>query len=591
MTFSATIRYGGLRDPDNYLYLVQAIDGLRGQGWYDLIQHRMNPPEGTALHYSHILSAFYGILIFLLRPLLGLTQAALATAAFAPLLFFGAFLLVYKRLAQAVIDKEWGDITAYYILFSIYVLSRLLPGHIDHHGVVLLLSMTAFYYMIGSVLRPQNIQGAALAGAALALALALSLESLVAIVLYCLWFGLWAMAEGGAATRSGAVFGTSFFVGSAVLLMATRPLGNFFDVDLLAYSIVYVVFSACIALCFAGMALAKENAPVFVRAGIGGSLACITGVLFFAFFPELRGGPYAAVNPELSKIILTNASEAWPIIRPESGVFETLYPLFMPSLALGAGLFLFAKTPQQKYRWLWGGICFALAVFLGLSAFSQRRFLIYADVFALLPMTAMVAREYAQRPGRTFLRRAKRALTLAAFLPVWLVVALMIAAFIPSSSANNTMHSQTQNSISAAQTALMNALNDGQRYGNRPRIILNSISTGPALLFWTPHKVLAGPYHTNVEGNLDAFRFFTATDPKEARAIAQKRYIDLVVVDANDYELKIYKGKNENSKNASLPFIRQLIAGQIPAWLKPVNVVGKESFLLFEIAAPTARKK
>ena len=34
------------QDPDSTMRLVQVRDLLAGQGWFDLVQHRLAPPDG-----------------------------------------------------------------------------------------------------------------------------------------------------------------------------------------------------------------------------------------------------------------------------------------------------------------------------------------------------------------------------------------------------------------------------------------------------------------------------------------------------------------------------------------------------------------
>jgi len=43
---------GNFPDPDDYMYLNQTLDWIKGQAWFDNIQHRLNPPEGTPIHFS-----------------------------------------------------------------------------------------------------------------------------------------------------------------------------------------------------------------------------------------------------------------------------------------------------------------------------------------------------------------------------------------------------------------------------------------------------------------------------------------------------------------------------------------------------------
>ena len=48
---------GRFPDTDDVMRLVQVRDLLGGQGWFDLYQHRMNPPEGTLMHWSRLVDA------------------------------------------------------------------------------------------------------------------------------------------------------------------------------------------------------------------------------------------------------------------------------------------------------------------------------------------------------------------------------------------------------------------------------------------------------------------------------------------------------------------------------------------------------
>ena len=58
------------QDPDSFLRLVQVRDLLAGQGWFDLVQHRMDPPGGALLHWSRLIDA----------PIAGLILSATSSA-------------------------------------------------------------------------------------------------------------------------------------------------------------------------------------------------------------------------------------------------------------------------------------------------------------------------------------------------------------------------------------------------------------------------------------------------------------------------------------------------------------------------------
>jgi uncharacterized RDD family membrane protein YckC len=58
-------------DPDDALRMVQVRDLLAGQGWFDLHQYRVAPPDGIVMHWSRLVDAPIAAVIMLLRPLLG----------------------------------------------------------------------------------------------------------------------------------------------------------------------------------------------------------------------------------------------------------------------------------------------------------------------------------------------------------------------------------------------------------------------------------------------------------------------------------------------------------------------------------------
>src|SRR6185312_11721936 len=55
-----------LFDTDDAMRLAQLRDWLHGQGWFDLHQARMQPPEGYDTHWSRLIDLGLAGLLFLL---------------------------------------------------------------------------------------------------------------------------------------------------------------------------------------------------------------------------------------------------------------------------------------------------------------------------------------------------------------------------------------------------------------------------------------------------------------------------------------------------------------------------------------------
>ena len=99
------------------------------------------------------------------------------------------------------------------------------------------------------------------------------------------------------------------------------------------------------------------------------------------------------------------------------------------------------------------------------------------------------------------------------------------------------------------------------------------------MLYRTHHGVVATPDHRNVDGIADTFEFFTATDLGAARAVVEKRGIELVLICPAERESRQYLGPDEAT------LLQLLIEGAPPVWLRPVLLPEKlgEAYRLFEV--------
>ncbi|MBK8543458.1 MAG: hypothetical protein IPL62_07705 [Caulobacteraceae bacterium] len=73
-----------LPDSDDYLRLQQVRDWLAGQNWFDVTQHRINPPVGGILHWSRLVDIPIALGLLALKPLIGQANAELVVALALP---------------------------------------------------------------------------------------------------------------------------------------------------------------------------------------------------------------------------------------------------------------------------------------------------------------------------------------------------------------------------------------------------------------------------------------------------------------------------------------------------------------------------
>lgn len=566
----------GFVDSDDYLYMTQAIDQLQGQSWYDLVQKRMNPPVGTFIHFSHLLSALYAIPVLIMKPWFGMLNAATVTAAVFPLLFFAVFLRVARSSASKLVDPAWAGLTAFVALFSLSLMLQFTPGRVDHHGLEGLFAILSFGLLARMVAAPLALRAAMGAGIVLALALTIGLEILPVLFVLTVWLGLWAIVKGRAEARAAFVFGLTLCIGSVIFLALTRSPESFFDLSLDSFSLTYVILTACIAASFGVLYLVNCQIPnIPVRFVVNGVFVFLVGAVFFAFFPNFGQGPYGGVNPVVAKLILNRSTEAWPLMR--GGPYWRSVAL--PVLGILACAHMISRQDGMK-RWSAGLLMALIIMSFGLAIFYQQRMMVFAEAFAVLALPYAAQKLWNMADGvsdRLMVGCGKVfALAVVGPLPV-IIIPLLIGAFPADNNALVFPVQITQKICDHSN--LIPVLNE--RYGDRPRLIMNALADSAELLYRTQHAILAAPFHKNTDGNLDAYAFFSSTDPASAELIARRRGVELVVLcrslDA------VY---TENSANSDVPktLARQLVDGQIPSWLKPVKVPEPSNVLLFELS-------
>lgn len=582
---------GLLPDPDDYLYLTQTLDLLKGQDWFDHIQHRMNPPDGTFIHFSNLLCGLYALPIFFLQHVFDQRTAAIIAAALFPPLFFLLFLTSLRWASLPLLGRAHAGVTAYVAIFATYVVSLFSPGHVDHHGLEVLLAITAggcAFRMEGDV-APRRFS--ILAGLTTSLGLVIALEFLPFLILISSWIVLRASLKGKQAAQQGYLFGMTLALASSIFLLVSRSPSSLLTFDPLAYSVIYVDLTFGITFCLAGVALADKLGHVPTRILTGLLLPIISGGLFLTFFPELRTGPLGGMDPALSQLLFDNVSEVQPILHQGDSLSWDILCLLWPGMALASTLGAFLLEHQTSRRWQWGLVGLVIASCTGLAAFYQHRFITYAQTFCILALTFGLIRlwswlAHTYKDGTLYTARLLLLLAVGP-LPVVLLPAMV------TNSAFTTGVLLFPNMVSEPECnmqVLSKMLSMPVYYGKNSKVIINGINEGSEILFSTPHKILSAPYHENISGNLEAVKFFTTTDPAEAEAIARSRNADLVVLCRDIAD--IYVARQDNTitvteKGDLLPsktssFAQQLVSGHTPSWLKPISFPLLGKMMLFE---------
>jgi hypothetical protein len=538
-------------DNDSLLRLVQIRDLIGGQGWFDLHQYRMGPDGGFVMHWSRLVDAPIAAIMLAVAAMSGSMVLGETVALIAwPLALLAAAMFFLIRIGRAV-GGDWAMLPMLVVgAAALHFIGIFVPGNIDHHNVQLVLSLAA----IAALSAPEAgaRQGAA-AGACAALMLAVGMETLPYVAVAGLYVAARFLVAGRAKAALATGFGAAFAGVAAVAFLATIPGSDWLSAQCDAYSIPQFAIAA---IAGAGLAVAAGMEPVRRRfamrvialAGIGMAAAAIAAI----FFPQCLAAPYSTLDPRLKTFVLDGVVEAQPIWK----VLK-----YNPAMAAGyyvtpvLGLFLLAWKMRR------GGLAQPAIVVLAFLAAAigvsiwQVRGSTFAIPLATIPLCAWVG-EWRARVAAGGGSPATLKMALA-----W-VVSLNVAWSASANAIAGAVGAPLSPGGAEASAGTCDRASDFAALAALPATTVLAISNlGTPILSHTHHRVLAGPYHRNVAGDVLALQAFMGSEA-EAAAIVEQNGVELVAMCRGNSETAML------SEAAPAGFITALAGGAVPAWLE-----------------------
>jgi hypothetical protein len=536
-------------DTDDAMRLTMVHDFLGGQGWFDLVQHRLNTPFGGEIHWSRLIDAPEAALLWLMRLLLFGANADIAAAYAWPLLLLGLLLALTGRLALRLGGRAAVLPALLLPALSLITMAEFAPGRFDHHGAQILLTLAMLGCVIAALERPRFAVGA---GIAAAVALAIGIEGLPMVAVTVAVFGLsWVASPRQAVAMRD--FGLSFSIGTALALAQGVPPARWFVPMFDAISIVYALAAILTGLALLLLSLMPLRTwPLRLAAGAIAGIVVVG--LVVSLYPNVLEGPYGLLDPWLIANWIDRISEAEPWIV--SLVGEPVYPIAVLVPAMTAIAFaVTAATRNRPLRAAWLIYAAFLAVAIAIMLLQIRGARIAAPLS--VPGCAVLIATVWERYGS-----GRGVLNVVAVLGSWIISAGVIVALIATTivlAFPDYADATTDKYLVARQACLMPAA-FVDLAGLPPERIMAPIDLGSHLLLFTPHAVVAAPYHRNAEAVLDAFRFFN--EPIEAgRKILAARGIGLVVICP---AMKEIRGLVDHTPDS---FVSLYAAGRLPPWL------------------------
>jgi len=549
--------YGGMpliNDTDDAMRLVEVRDFLNGQSWYDLTQHRLDTPYGASMHWSRLIDTPIAGLILVLRPFLGSWAETGAAYAY-PLIMLLGLLWLSAKLSVRLAGPEGALPGLALPAFSLVTLADFRPGRFDHHSAQILLLLVMALCTISALERPRR---AIWAGIAAAVAVAIGIESLPAVVSAILAFGLsWVLDRRHAEALRW--FGIAFAAAGLACLALALPPERWLVPACDAISSVYVAAALGTGIAFAALSLLKLD-TWRTRLVVGAIAGAVLVAVVIALFPQCLHGPYSALDPWLVRNWLDRIEEAQPayVALFNSPVYVTA--VSVPALlALGVTIWQIARGDRAaRPKWIAYACFLAVAVVVALVQVRATRMASSLAVPAGTALIVVVRGLYLRRATVGSILGLVASWIGFAGLGLALVTGLALAVVSPGQPETLLVKPVTvATDTDCRQPDAFGAL---AILPARPTRIMAPIDLGSHLLLFTPHSVVAAPYHRDQDGVRDTFRFFN--DPiEEVHQILVARGIGLVVICTAMPELR---GLPDTAPDS---FVKLLPQNKLPAWL------------------------
>jgi len=556
------VHWFALGDTDDNMRMMEVRAWLNGQGWYDLRQYRLSPPQGFNIHWSRLVDLPIAAIILAVKPFFGTAVAERAAIAIAPILPLAVVLTSLGLTVRRLVGPLSYIVAAFALVGAASTLGMFTPARIDHHGWQL--AMVAV--IMAGLADPQGRRGGATVGVASALSFVIGFEMMpylalagAAIVLRWVLDAAQAprMQTYGIALAGGCAFGFAVFASNdnwqPVCDVLSPP---WMSTMVLAGGLLFVLGRLSL------------RSPMTRLAAAAGAAAVLGGFMALAW-PQCLGRP-EGVSDELQHDWLDNIREARSITVQEWRTAVGMIALPAVGLIGSILVLLNARHDGDRERLAtWGSLAllsacgFALLFFqiraaaaAQLLAIPSAVYLIWTIVPRLRASTNIVVRVFGV------------AAVVLAGSGLLVPFAMRMIPKAPEKPAYAAVRKAGASCMTIPAMAPLNRI---------PRAtMLTMVDIGPRLITLTHHDALAGPYHRNGEQILDVHRAFKGTEA-DARRIARKYGATMILICPNFAEATVYRSK------APKGFYAGLERGTVPAWLEPVALPAKSPFKLWRI--------
>jgi len=517
-------------DTDDYTRLLRVRELVEGRGWFDTTERRANWPDGDTLHWTRPMDLVLLAAVAVAAPFTDLQGGLRVAGAVVPPLLLLGIILAGTWAAKPLGDPRLWWAVPLVLLAQPALVFYARVGRADHHTLILLCFAVALGFALRGSREPGSRRWAWGLGLVCALGLWTSTEFLLPLAVF-LGTGLleW-IRRGGLQGRFQRRWTLALTLGVAAALVLERGPGwraTSYDrlswVHLLVAGLAFGVWVVADGTARAG-ASADGAGAERRRAAIGVGAATGAGLLLWLVAPAFFGGPMVEVTDPVVRRWLSQVPELQPRLFP-ADLRRMGFLLVQAGVALVLAGWLALRVRRTGGEGALVLLLVAMVVFLGV-ALLQVRWVTYVGVLTGPVAAAFLAWAGPSGDGLGAPPLAPRLLALGGLLLAPFVAGVVLLASTPAPATP----SPTSTDRRCDGEAVADFLGPRGALGPGPWTVAAHMDLGPVLLYRTPHRVLATPYHRNREGIRAVHDLFTATDPGAAVARARQRGVDLIVV-------------------------------------------------------------
>lgn len=572
---------------DDRVRLVQIFDWLNGQGWYDRTIMRVNAPEGFHTIWSRVVDLPAAGIIAALQGCVGQMHAGMIAAIFLPLMQVLLLFYAARYFARPLVGRKHAPLVTLFVLFTSainpesFTLAGFQVGMLSHHSWYVLLTLMLFG-ALGRLVLLSDARQVVIGGLAIAGLLTVGIEGLPLIAGACCLVAIVSWRHNRPRLTYDALRLTALgaLCGFA-LLPANQPPDKLLSISFAEPSILGPILVSAAALFFAGQLLVlrlcgdNRNASLTLTAII----AAVIAAFLIHIFPQLLEGGAAALSPEERMLAASEHVEAMPIFRLAINKVDYLRMIMPPLLAAAYALYRMSRTPTPRRRAVLIFYLGLVALAFGMASTFSRYFHYLGLAVSPWLLSLWLA---SQRPlAHDDYRALKSFVLFVALGPLWLWL-------VPAANYNHNFGSsvllfpakiltEPKPCDAARITDFLNA-----RYTADKTIIVPMYGSDRFLLHTNLHIFFLAnfPSHNKF---IPARLFYDTAFPDQARQIAAENNFDLVAVCTKAYTATTQSALTNQLLRGRMSFGQALSAGQVPDWLRPVEIAASTPWLLFEV--------